>query len=316
MKSLDQLKQSLDGQNAHTLRLLEIWLDERDRWKRGKLKDCFVIMPFSATREGRTKEYWTAFFEDFLTPALAECGFRARRSQVSPENIVEGIMEDLAWTGLVLAVLTDSNVNVWYELGVRHSLRRGSTIMICQEEQINVLPFDLKHHGVVSYSAALNLANFIPKLAAHAAKADGRSVDSPVCGFVNSGTTYCIQLALASRREVRNAIAVCSAEEALNIIDTLNESWRHEDRQITVIKDGVLFRHRGGVPLGLPAEQCFEDAVAGNLSQYHTMKTHGEGLWFGSLKGHLGRLTAIAYTTLDERGWLVAIESHVRQADL
>jgi hypothetical protein len=131
MNTVNGLKQRIEDLRPNELQLLDRWLSQREDWKKGALRDCFVIMPFSMTRDGRSKEYWTTFFDEFLTKALAECGFRARRSQGSPENIGEGIMEDLAWSDLVVAVLTDTNVNVWYELGVRHSLRRGSTIMIC-----------------------------------------------------------------------------------------------------------------------------------------------------------------------------------------
>jgi hypothetical protein len=316
MNSVNDLKNRIDGLNSHDLRLLEKWLNQHAEWKIGKLKDCFVIMPFSMTRDGRSKDYWTNFFEGFLTTSLALCGYRAVRSQGTGENIVAGIMEDLAWSGLVIAVLTDFNPNVWYELGVRHSLRRGSTVMICQEDQISSLPFDLKHHGVVSYTASLDHEKFALKVAPFLAKTDGTTKDSPVCDFTNSGTTYCIQRALAERREVLRAISHCDETDALNIIDRLNEEWKDKNLQITVVKDGRLFRHQGGAPIGMPAEQCFEDAVSENASQYQTMKTYGEGLWFGSIKGHRGRLTAIAYTTLDQRGWLLAIESHIRQSQL
>jgi hypothetical protein len=162
----------------------------------------------------------------------------------------------------------------------------------------------------------LDRDKFVQKLGPHLAKADGKTIDSPVCGFTNSGTTYCIQRALARRREVVRRINDLDDTDALKVIDDLNEEWKGKNLQITILKDGVLFRHQGGCDMGMPAELCFEDAVSGNASQYQTMKTYGEGLWFGSIKGHLGRLTAIAYATCDQRGWLLAIESHVRQADL
>jgi hypothetical protein len=94
------------------------------------------------------------FFAGFLTTALGECGYNARCSIPTQDNIVCGIVEDLAWTDFVLAVLTDFNPNVWYELGARHSLIRGGTVMICEEKQIKKLPFDLKHIlSITAFSA-------------------------------------------------------------------------------------------------------------------------------------------------------------------
>src|SRR5262245_27964442 len=146
MSSIIEIKERIDRLDAAQLVGLDRWLDEREGWSQNQLKDCFVIMPFSMTRDGRSTDYWTNFFDDFLSKCLATLGYRARRSNANPGNIVEDIVEDLAWSNLVVAVLTDFNANVWYELGIRHSLHRGGTIMICQEDQIATLPFDLKHH--------------------------------------------------------------------------------------------------------------------------------------------------------------------------
>ena len=57
-------------------------------------------------------------------------------------------MNDLVCSHLVIAVLTDFNPNVWYELGVRHSHRSG-TIMLCEKDQIQTLPADLKNQGIL-----------------------------------------------------------------------------------------------------------------------------------------------------------------------
>ncbi|HBS85699.1 MAG: hypothetical protein A2W91_13660 [Bacteroidetes bacterium GWF2_38_335] len=63
-------------------------------------------------------------------------------------SIVTGIVNNLNTAELVIADLTGLNPNVMYELGVRHSLRRG-TIIITQE--INNLPSDLRDYLTVGY---------------------------------------------------------------------------------------------------------------------------------------------------------------------
>ncbi|MBI4662779.1 MAG: hypothetical protein HY735_28525 [Verrucomicrobia bacterium] len=320
MKSITDIKARIDKLEPSQLASLEQWLEEREQWQQGRLKECFVIMPFSMTKDGRSRDYWTTIFDDFLGKSLAACGYRARRSEANPGNIVEGIMEDLAWSDVVLAVLTDSNPNVWYELGVRHSLRRGGTIMICQEDQTSVLPFDLKHHGVVDYTSSLERGPFVDKLSAQLTKIDGKTEDSPVSGFANAGLAYCIHRALAGRRQVVRRLKQFTVDRddssALYEVNRMNQEWAQQSLQVTVIKDDKVLCHQGGVDVGADANLCFEDAIMRNESQYPRMKSYGSGLWLGSMRGHVGRLTAVAYETLPERGWMVVIESHVRQADL
>src|SRR5436190_9693195 len=144
-------------------------------------KDCFVVMPFSRTSWRRGGRYWTNFFKDFITPALKCQGYDARRSSATPENIVKGIVHDLANADLVLAVLTDSNPNVWYELGVRHMCRQG-TVMIIREGQ--KIPFDVGSYGVLRYHER-HYAKFEAELKVHITKATSQTNDSPVAEFLH-----------------------------------------------------------------------------------------------------------------------------------
>jgi len=99
------------------------------------IKQAFVIMPFSETNSKHNSEYWRDFFENFVKPTVEKFGYSCRRSSAQPANIVKDILTELLNTDLVIAVLTDFNANVWYELGVRHSIRRG-TIMIIEEVRV------------------------------------------------------------------------------------------------------------------------------------------------------------------------------------
>ena len=56
-------------------------------------------------------------------------------------NLAESIVERLRNSRIVLADVTDRNPNVFYELGVRHSLRSG-TIIVAQNGQH--VPSDLQ----------------------------------------------------------------------------------------------------------------------------------------------------------------------------
>jgi tetratricopeptide (TPR) repeat protein len=126
-------------------------------------KECFVIMPISATAE-HDEKHWTNLYE-VIERALEKLDYDCVRSEAGPKPIIDGIIKDIFEKDLVIAVLTDHNANVWYELGIRHTLRNG-TIMIIEEGQD--LPFDIRAYGVIFHPSDLfatqkKLENEIPK---------------------------------------------------------------------------------------------------------------------------------------------------------
>jgi hypothetical protein len=86
--------------------------------------------------------------------------------------------------------------------------------------------------------------------------------------------------------------------------------------QVSIIKDDFLIRHQGGVAVGTNANLLFTDTTMDHQSHYPSMKASGHGIWVGSMPGHIGRLTAVAYETLSSRGWMIAVEAHARQGNL
>ncbi len=112
-------------------------------------RQCFVIMPFSKTKSCRAED-WKEIFENAIKPAVEGAGlnFECKRSDSLAGNIIEDIIDHLNRAELVIADLTDRNPNVFYELGVRHALRRG-TILISQK--IAHVPFDLQPYAIQEY---------------------------------------------------------------------------------------------------------------------------------------------------------------------
>ena len=99
--------------------------------REGKKKHCFVIMPFCQTAEPRhTKQYWDWFFKGFIKLAIEPHGYTVSRSEDTTANITRDVMLDIALADLVVAVLTDKNPNVLWELGVRHFSRNGTICLI------------------------------------------------------------------------------------------------------------------------------------------------------------------------------------------
>jgi hypothetical protein len=103
---------------------------------------AFVIMPFA--------EGFDVIYSLFIQPTLAEAGYEVRRADEirSAQNILKDIILGLVNSDLVVADLTDSNPNVYYELGLAHALGRP-VIMLSQE--MEELPFDLRSYRVIPY---------------------------------------------------------------------------------------------------------------------------------------------------------------------
>ncbi len=112
-------------------------------------RTCFVIMPFSTT-ESCSEDEWTLLFEALFKPAIEGAGldYECRRSVATRGNIVASILQELKESYVVLADLTDHNANVFYELGVRHSLK-DRTILVAQKEED--IPFDLRAYAYHIY---------------------------------------------------------------------------------------------------------------------------------------------------------------------
>jgi hypothetical protein len=125
-----------------------------------EIKDCFVIMPFSTSRS-HSKEKWTELFESFFKPAWESCGIRCYRTQVARGSITKEIIEKLYAASVVFADLTDSNPNVMYELGVRHTFKKPSVMVKAKNTKI---PFDVNDYNVFEYQ---NTPRGLEKLKRH-----------------------------------------------------------------------------------------------------------------------------------------------------
>lgn len=105
-------------------------------------KLCFVIMPFSEER----LEVCT----HGIAPACEKAGFTAVRvDQLKGHfNINRKIIEHIFACDAVIAEITDKNPNVFYEMGVAHSIG-NKTIMIAQNA--HDLPFDIRNYRCLIY---------------------------------------------------------------------------------------------------------------------------------------------------------------------
>lgn len=111
-------------------------------------------MPFSSTKRC-TSEQWKEIFDNVHKPAIkgSRLGYNCERSKIRTGAFIKDILTQLNQADVILADLTDMNPNVFYELGVRHTLR-NRTILVSQT--MDDVPSDLKQYGVIIYETSPN----------------------------------------------------------------------------------------------------------------------------------------------------------------
>lgn len=100
---------------------------------------AFVAMPFGI----KEKIDFNKVYSDLIKPALEAAGFEVFRAdeEMRAGNIRTDMFQELLLADLVVADLSIDNPNVWYELGVRHALRRRGVVQItCRRDHT---PFDV-----------------------------------------------------------------------------------------------------------------------------------------------------------------------------
>lgn len=105
---------------------------------------CFVIMPFGVSE-------LNIVYEDFVKPTLEDsCGLRCERGDdVFGSNvIVDDIRKSIVKAQLIVADLTGRNANVFYEVGIAHTLNK---VVLLLAQSIDDVPFDLRHRRVLLY---------------------------------------------------------------------------------------------------------------------------------------------------------------------
>ena len=102
---------------------------------------CFIVSPIGP--EGSDiRRRADQILRHIITPALITCGFKVMRAdQISePGLITTQVIQHIIDDPLMIADLTGSNPNVFYELAIRHAIRKPLIQIIQKEEKI---PFDV-----------------------------------------------------------------------------------------------------------------------------------------------------------------------------
>lgn len=105
-------------------------------------KNCFVLMPF----DPKYREVYAEVYKPVCAENDLDCW---RVDEVArPGSITRDIVEGIIDAEVVIADLTGQNPNVFYELGIAHSVG-NKTIMTAQA--IADVPFDIRSYRVLIY---------------------------------------------------------------------------------------------------------------------------------------------------------------------
>ena len=145
-------------------------------------QSCFVIMPIGKIGSEDHTHFRAVF--DQLKQVIREHDYDVVRADDVHKSgsINRDIITRLGEADLVIADLTDLNPNVLYEVGVRHSLRGGGTVLLQDTQRTPAVPFDLGEYRVIKYVGQLTgIGDLRNRLRAFLEGQDRETaVDSPV----------------------------------------------------------------------------------------------------------------------------------------
>lgn len=103
----------------------------------------FYLCPFS--------EPYNSIYADHVRPLVRKVGFSIERADeiYGTQPIIEDIWESINSAEIIIADVTGRNPNVMYEIGMAHTV--GKPVIILTQ-QIEDVPFDLRHHRCIAYS--------------------------------------------------------------------------------------------------------------------------------------------------------------------
>jgi hypothetical protein len=114
---------------------------------------CFVVMGFGKKTDFQTGRVLdlNKSYQYMIKPAAEDAGLECvRADEIVHAGLIDVPMyRQLLTADVVIADLSTSNPNAFYELGVRHALRPYTTITIAESKLI--YPFDVSHITIQRY---------------------------------------------------------------------------------------------------------------------------------------------------------------------
>ncbi|WP_353063816.1 TRAFs-binding domain-containing protein [Tunturibacter psychrotolerans] len=118
-----------------------------------QVKTCYVAIPFGR-KTSLSSQIMTDFdqiYAEVLRPAALDAGYEViRANELSGVGMIhKAVLERIIASEVFLADVTTADPNVMYELGLRHALRSGTTLLVM--ESGSQLPFDITYARALIY---------------------------------------------------------------------------------------------------------------------------------------------------------------------
>jgi len=158
---------------------------------------CFVVMGFGKKTDfetGRVLDLDKSY-KNMIKPAAEAAGLKCiRADEIVHSGLIDVPMyEQLFKADVVVADLSTSNKNAFYELGVRHALRPFTTVIVA-EDGIKAFPFDVNHIAVrqyhhlgedIGFEEVMRFRGLLTSAINEILNKKPRDNDSPVYTFLN-----------------------------------------------------------------------------------------------------------------------------------
>lgn len=113
-------------------------------------KKAFVVMPYA--------QKYNRLYSLIIERTLKEMDYIAVGESYRQDRTGEGgvvmnsVIKKIAEADIIICVLSGWNWNVAYEIGIAHAMNRFGTILICDKEDEENCPFDVKHLNILYYN--------------------------------------------------------------------------------------------------------------------------------------------------------------------
>ncbi|GEM_PF-470569 len=146
--------------------------------------DCFVIRGFGEKKNSQgTLIDFDRVDQELIKPAMEKCGLFGGTTAVVQGSgaIHQDMFQLILAAAIVICDITVHNPNVFYELGVRHTMRKKFTVLIKGSPTDDRAPFDIAGMRYMEYSWA-DPGKDLQKLIAviNSTRAMDRETDSPI----------------------------------------------------------------------------------------------------------------------------------------
>lgn len=185
--------------------------------KKEPQRTCFVVMGFGKKTDfetGRVLDLDKSY-KNMIKPAVEAAGLKCiRGDEIVHSGLIDVPMYDqLLNADVVVADLSTSNKNAFYELGIRHALRPFTTIIIA-EDGFKIFPFDVNHIAIrkyhhlgedIGFDEVMSFRGQLTLAITTILNNDPRSIDSPVYTFLSELTPPALARVKAKVEEVASA---------------------------------------------------------------------------------------------------------------